>query len=101
ADVPASGALGTGHTAGRQDVYVAVQDPAPVAGLALLGLELVLQLLELLVRQGAEIGQGFHRSLAFPVDRGGFKRTAPPTVNLNLRIQAPEFRPRPRSPPPR
>ena len=64
-DAPAAGALEPGHELGPEDVDLPVQDPAPIADLTLLGLELVLQLLQLLVGHGAEIGQGFHRSLAF------------------------------------
>src|SRR5437870_945751 len=93
-----AGALEPSNVLGTEDVDLAVEDPAPVAHVALFCLELVLQLLQLLVREGAEIRERFHRSLAFPVDRRGFKRTRPRTVNLNLRIQAPDFRPWPRSP---
>src|SRR2546421_504003 len=89
-DAPPTGNLEPGYELGPEDVDLAVQDATPVADVPLFCLEFVLQLLELLVRERAEIRERFHRPLAFPVDVVGFKRTSPPTVNLNLRIQAPD-----------
>ena len=42
-----------------QDVDLAVEDPATVGDLLLLGAELLDQVLELLVAQGAEVRKGF------------------------------------------
>src|SRR4051812_40057880 len=57
---------------GLQDVDLAVQDAALVADLLLFGLQIVDQLLELLVREGAEIREKFHLTLSFAaVDYSG------------------------------
>src|SRR5262245_32499411 len=45
---------------GAQDVDLAVEDPAPVGHLLLLVRELLDEVLELLVREGAEIGKSVH-----------------------------------------
>ena len=60
---------------GAEDVDLAVQDAALVADLALLRLEVVLELLELFVGERAEIRERFHGHAAFPGVTDGFKRT--------------------------
>ena len=53
------------HQLGAQDVDLAVQDPALVGDLLLLLRELLDQVLQLLVGESAEVGEGVHASQSF------------------------------------
>src|SRR4051794_7422611 len=82
-DAAAARRLAPRHELGPEDVDLAVQHAAAVAHLVLFGLEVVDQLLEPLVGEGAEIREKFHLNLSFALPLITAER--PQTVNLNLR----------------
>ena len=61
-DALSPGLLETGDELSAQDVDLPVQQPPLVGDLVLLLRQVVDELLEVVVRHGAEIGQGFQRS---------------------------------------
>ncbi len=63
-DALAPGLLEPGLELGAEQVDLAVQDPAPVRDFQLFFRQLVDELLEVVVRERAEIGKRFHESLS-------------------------------------
>src|SRR6187431_3383722 len=74
---------------GPEQVDLAVQDPPPVRDLELLFRQIVDQLLEVGVRQRAEIGERFHMSLSSGGGSASRQADTAERVNLSLRLRPP------------